>query len=146
MADGTIPEPQQERLLEVGKWLEINGQAIYGTSPWIRYGEGPFYDSPAARVGDDPLNEFCSGSEFRFITNGDILYVIIMDWPDDKGANIKSLAKSYPLLEGQKITDVSLLGHEGKLAWSQDEHALNVKMPEKQPWHYAVVLKIKGAL
>lgn len=101
---------------------------------------------PAGRVGDDPLNEFYSGSEFRFTTNGDILYVIIMNWPGDKGANLKSLAESSPLLKGQKITDVSLLGHEGKLAWSQDEHMLNVKMPEKQPCDYAIVLKIKGAL
>jgi alpha-L-fucosidase len=112
MADGTIPEPQQERLLEIGKWLEINGQAIYGTSPWIRYGEGPYCDSPAGRIGDDPLNEFYSGSEFRFTTNDDILYAIIMDWPGPQ-AVIKSLASDAPT--AGRIKSVHLLGHEESL-------------------------------
>lgn len=38
-ADGQIPLLQQERLIQLGKWLEINGEAIYGSKPWIRYGE-----------------------------------------------------------------------------------------------------------
>ena len=39
--DGTIPEPEQEILLEIGRWLAQNGEAIYGTRPWNVYGEGP---------------------------------------------------------------------------------------------------------
>ena len=33
-ANGEIPEPVQERLLEIGKWLDLNGEAIYETRPW----------------------------------------------------------------------------------------------------------------
>ena len=40
-ADGTIPEEAQDRLLAIGKWLDINGEAIYSTRPWKIYGEGP---------------------------------------------------------------------------------------------------------
>ena len=39
MADGTIPQAQQETLREVGKWLRTNGEAIYGTHNWVRFGE-----------------------------------------------------------------------------------------------------------
>ena len=39
--DGTIPEAQQERLRGMGRWLRLNGPAIYGTRPWKVFGEGP---------------------------------------------------------------------------------------------------------
>ena len=32
-ADGTIPEHEQQMLHEIGAWLKINGEAIYGTRP-----------------------------------------------------------------------------------------------------------------
>jgi len=40
-ADGTIPEPEREILLDIGKWLGTYGDALYGTSPWRVFGEGP---------------------------------------------------------------------------------------------------------
>jgi alpha-L-fucosidase len=37
-SDGTIPEEVQQVLREVGSWLAVNGDAIYGTRPWTVYG------------------------------------------------------------------------------------------------------------
>ena len=47
-ADGTIPQEQVDVLLAIGKWLETNGEAIYYTRPWVKFGEGPV----AERGGD----------------------------------------------------------------------------------------------
>src|ERR1019366_4087283 len=40
-ADGTIPDAEQEMLLEIGRWLSVNGEGIYGSRPWKVFGEGP---------------------------------------------------------------------------------------------------------
>lgn len=49
-ADGTIPLLQQERLLDLGKWLEINGEAIYGTRPWSVDDKPHFYDDKPVSI------------------------------------------------------------------------------------------------
>ena len=59
---------------------------------------------------------------------------------------IKSLATHSPHLEGRKVAHVSLLGHAGKIEWTQDEQGLNVKLPATPPCASAVTLKIKGVL
>jgi alpha-L-fucosidase len=42
-ADGTIPEEQRQILLTVGKWLSVNGEAIYSARPWKKFGEPGFH-------------------------------------------------------------------------------------------------------
>lgn len=40
-ADGTISEQEEKMLLEIGEWLQIHGEGIYGSRVWRTYGEGP---------------------------------------------------------------------------------------------------------
>ena len=66
-------------MLEIGKWLKVNGKAIYGSKPWRAYGEGP----TAVAVGHhtEGKNKDLTAEDFRFTTNDDKLYAIAMDWP-----------------------------------------------------------------
>jgi alpha-L-fucosidase len=79
-ADGSIPERAENMLLEIGAWLKVNGEAIYGTRPWLVYGEGP------TRGGGGGFSEgkdqVFTARDVRFTTKGDALYAITLGWPE----------------------------------------------------------------
>lgn len=120
-ADGTIPENQQNLLLEIGKWLEANGEGIYRTHTWIKFGEGE---------NDE--------QRFRFMTKKNALYAFAMNRKDTD-----LLVKSLPLSAG-KVKFVSLLGDKTKLEFSQNENGLSIKLPNTKIGNLPVGLKIEG--
>jgi alpha-L-fucosidase len=139
-ADGTIPDNQQQLLLDIGKWLDINGDAIYGTRPWTKFGEGTAAPRPGQAA--PAANEAPRASQmYRFTTKGDTLYAIALGWPGAQAA-IASLAAGAP--GAGKITGVQLLGHNGALDFTQDADGLKVKMPADKPCDYAYALKLAG--
>lgn len=66
--------------------------------------------------------------------------------PAEPRAVIKSLAKNSPLIGGRNVTDAALVGHRGKLQWSQTGEGLAVELPEKAPSEHAIALRIKGVV
>jgi alpha-L-fucosidase len=105
MADGTIPEIQKNRLLDIGKWLEINGEAIFGTRPWIK-AEG----------------KTLTNIDIRYTTKQDTLYVILFDKPKKPSIIIDELADL-------KIIQIDMLGFDGKLMWKIEANRLNISVP-----------------
>jgi alpha-L-fucosidase len=165
-ADGTIPQEQQDVLLAIGKWMDVNGEAIYNTRPWTKYGEGPVADAAAAAMvkirasgtfegrlnKDNQSGPGVSGGgisrngytpkDIRFNAHGDTLYAMVMNWPEDAPVTITSLATSQPV-KG-KVKKVELLGHPGNLKFTQDAEGLKVTFPPEKPCDFVYSLKITG--
>ena len=80
-ADGTIPEPEREMMLEIGRWLALNGEAIYGSRPWKIFGEGPT-EIPEGAFTDTNRDKF-TAKDIRYTTKGCTLYAIIMGQPEN---------------------------------------------------------------
>jgi len=137
-SDGTIPEEVQQVLREVGSWLAVNGDAIYGTRPWKAYGEGP------TKVAAGPFHDTDTASytaeDFRFTTKGSALYAIELGWPSQGEAVIRALASNGT--GNIKVVSVSLLGSDAKLQFAQQTDGLHIKVPAQAPGKHAFAFRI----
>ncbi len=136
-SDGTIPEEVQQVLLDVGTWLNVNGDAIYGTRPWRTYGEGP--TKVAAGSFHDTDTTHYTPEDFRFTTKAGALYVIGLAWPAKGEAVIRSLAAT---VGSQSVRTVSLLGSDAKPTFQQRPDGLHVQLSAQPSAKYAYVLRL----
>jgi alpha-L-fucosidase len=128
-------DAEELRILEsITAWMKVNSEGIHGTRPWRVHGEGPSLLSTEAGAAFNEKNrKDLTAEEIRFISKGQTIYAFVMGWPSGE-----SVVKSID----QKIRGVELLGHKGKLKWSQEGAGLKVQMPDERPCDYAVTLKI----
>ena len=117
-ADGSIPETQEDRVRALGKWLRVNGDAIYGTRPWAR-AEGRTTD----------------GGEVRFTKKSGSLYAVLVAKPTGTRVAIEFLSLAQSGV-------VKMLGVEEHLKWSQDGNNLAITLPDRLPGFSAWSLKI----
>ena len=84
--DGTIDDQERAIVEEIGAWIAINQEGIFGTRPWKVFGEGPASDNAApisAQGFNEGKNKPFTAQDIRFTTKGNTLYAIAMGWPDD---------------------------------------------------------------
>jgi alpha-L-fucosidase len=140
-ADGTIPEPEQAILRTIGRWLAINGEAIYSTRPWKIYGEGP--TEVAAGAFTDTQRAPFTSADIRFTCKANTLYALFLARPDTH-ATVRSLGTASTLLEGA-ITAVELLGSTAPLTWSVAQDGLDIQLPTGSHDESPCVFKIQFA-
>ncbi|WP_010133962.1 alpha-L-fucosidase [Ochrovirga pacifica] len=138
-ANGEIPEPVKKRLLEMGDWLKINGEAIYGTRTFDIYGEGE------AKIVEGHLSEKKNADntakDIRFTTKGAVLYAIVLDWPKGKEFTIKSLKKGSGLY-AKEIKSIEMLGDGTPLAFNRTLEGLTISLPKRKIGNHAFTFKI----
>ena len=135
--DGTITDEQKNVLKEIGKWLKVNGEAIYGSRPWVTPGEGE-NKGTAGYMTDNEKTEY-TAQDIRFTTRDNNVYAISLVWGDE--VLIKTFAEKH--LKDVKIENVAMLGSYEKLNYELTPEGLKVKFPKNKPTDYAHVLRIK---
>lgn len=115
---GEIPEVQVDRIKGVGAWLEVNGDAIYGTRPWER-AEG--------RTAD--------GTGVRFTSKPGCLFAILMETPKGPETFIESLKAA----DGMRV---ELLGYDKPLDWEKAGNGIKVRFGHRLPGSPAICLKM----
>ncbi len=150
-ADGSFHPDAVKTLHEIGNWLKVNGQAIYGSRPYKVASEGPTlvmdddYDLEKLNtqleegIAVDIVNQKFSSKDFRFTTNEGCLYAIGLVWPEDGSAHIKTLGLETM---GDQIKSVTLVENDTPVSFRQEDEGLDVVLPVKKDCKDPYVLKI----
>ncbi|CAN0482545.1 unnamed protein product, partial [Scytosiphon promiscuus] len=121
---GYVPDQSANRLLEIGQWLEINGDAIYGTTRWEitkEGGEETLLGGTQNRAAKG-FSRSCSADDFWFTSKGNKVYAISLASPDGD-VEINSMKTTRG-----EVEQVKLLGTTNNIEWEQSETGLKVNL------------------
>ena len=144
-ADGSIPEDQKALLYEVGDWLRVNGDGIYGTRPWEIQGEGPNLFDRGRGLGSHAQGQVdFTGEDLRFTRKGSDIYIICLGWPEG------DLRPAFVhVADSADDARVTLLGHGGDVEHHVSaDGRLTIRLPKlaeaARPCSHAYTLKLSG--
>jgi alpha-L-fucosidase len=126
--DGTIDEDEHKFLDQIGAWMRVHGEGLYGTRPFKVYGEGPPDVTSSAAFNESHARPF-TAADLRFTTKGNTLFVFALGWPADGRLRVRTLARgssSYPA----GIAAVEMLGG-GRVPFERTPDALVLTLPPR---------------
>ncbi|WP_455673882.1 alpha-L-fucosidase [Phocaeicola sp.] len=162
MGDGTLAPAHKGILDDVGRWMAVNGKAVYASRPWKIYGdnlnsclrekERNIVNADMANVlkeaQDENFNARTVAStpygpdEVRFTVCNGKLYIFVLH-PATGTIELPSLGLGSAQQPG-KISSIKMLGGRGKVHFRQDADKLVLEVPEERPTPYTVVFEVKG--
>ena len=131
---GRVPRPESERLQEMGAWLKVNGEAIYGTRPTLFGAEAGALSATEKDKKGAP--KFISAWDWRSTTSPDKIYIEIFNWP--KGTfHLDKVPR--------KVTSAYLLADAAHkpLKLTQSGDSVDVQLPAKALDPIATVLVLE---
>ncbi|MBK1875943.1 alpha-L-fucosidase [Pelagicoccus mobilis] len=143
-ADGTIPEDQKNVLLEMGEWLEMNGEAIYATRPWYVYGEGPTQYQKGTHGGIKTTTIYTS-KDIRYTQSkdGSYVYAFVLKQPGkDEVITLESF-KRGKAGEALAIDSIQLIGSTEKVEWKRDMQGIHIEAPNTFESEIALVYRLR---
>jgi alpha-L-fucosidase len=131
-ADGTIPVIMQDRLHEMGAWLKVNGDSIYGTKPWKVSRQWSAGEVPAVKYNSEFQTAYDvsklagkpepgkAAIEAFFTTRGNDVFAILPRWP----------GRSFVLRDVSGVKAVTLLGSAEALKFKAEGNGISIQLPE----------------
>jgi alpha-L-fucosidase len=138
-SDGTIADEARTVLLQIGAWLKVNGEAIYGSRPFTVYGEGATRTRAAGAPNTKGTDiQAFNATDIRFTTShdGNTLYATALGWPSDGALLIHTLYRGNPYLP-TPVCRVQLLGSPGDIAFVPQPDGLRLTLPASAPSNQA---------
>jgi alpha-L-fucosidase len=136
---GELDPGGEQTLRDMGDWMDVNSEGIYGSHAWDVWGEGEMAQiggNLAEREAKTPFTE----RDIRFTTKAGAVYAYLMAWPKEGN---KVLIHSLAIPAGT-VSDVRLLGGKDPVVWKQTAEGLEVTLPATAPCKYAYCLKVTG--
>ncbi len=139
--DGVIPDNQREILLGIGNWLSKYGEGVYGTRPFIAYGQGPTKMARGGHFLDKEGPIVYTPDDIRYTTKGNTVYAFQLG----KGEAGKTLTLEAFKEFDKKIESISMIGNNEVIKWEKTDAGLVLTTPANSPDEMANAYKIQIA-
>jgi alpha-L-fucosidase len=141
--DGSIDEKERAFLAEFKEWLDVHGEAIFGSRPWKIYGEGEIVTTNGDFHANEKLQSALGEKDIRFTQNNGRLYAFVLGFPSAKEVVIKALGRKSPQMNGKRVNNVRMLGTSQKITFRQTNESLTITMPDVENTGKTICFEIR---